>query len=120
MFDRKRLRCRDGAINSQSLGRIVASPTAHRLFISNVQELACALVHCAFRTGIQIENFYRTLRASVAGFGVSGPCGPRAGISSGVLPGNSSGRGGSPGSRIGGEISGCGLPGGASIGGSVG
>jgi hypothetical protein len=58
--------------------------------------------------------------ASVAGFGVSGPLGPRDGISSGVWPGNSSGRGDSPGSRIGGVISGCGLPGGIPGGGSVG
>jgi hypothetical protein len=62
----------------------------------------------------------QTLRASVAGFGAVGPCGPRPGNSSGTLPGNSSGVGDSPGSRIGGEISGCGLPGGDSIGGSVG
>ncbi|QPF92021.1 hypothetical protein IC761_01575 [Bradyrhizobium commune] len=58
--------------------------------------------------------------ASVAGFGVSGPLGPRDGISSGVWPGNSSGRGGEPGSRTGGAMSGCGLPGGMPGGGSVG
>jgi hypothetical protein len=58
--------------------------------------------------------------ASVAGFGVRGPFGPRGGISSGPLPGSSSGRGDSPGSRIGGVISGCGLPGGISGGGSLG
>src|ERR1700722_10773504 len=57
---------------------------------------------------------------SVAGLGAVGPCGPRTGISSGILPGNSSGRGDSPGSRTGGGMSGCGLPGGDSIGGSVG
>ncbi|SEN02036.1 hypothetical protein SAMN05443254_105308 [Bradyrhizobium sp. OK095] len=51
---------------------------------------------------------------------MSGPFGPRDGISSGVCPGNSSGRGDSPGSRTGGEISGCGLPGGIPGGGSVG
>jgi hypothetical protein len=66
------------------------------------------------------SNFDQALRASVAGFGDDGPCGPRPGNSSGTLPGNSSGVGASPGSRIGGEISGCGLPGGDSIGGSVG
>jgi len=54
----------------------------------------------------------------VAGDG--GLCGPRPGISSGILPGNSSGRGGSPGSRTGGGTSGRGLPGGASGGGSAG
>ena len=58
--------------------------------------------------------------ASVAGLGVSGPFGPRDGISSGMRPGNSSGRGDSPGSRTGGVISGCGLPGGIPGGGSVG
>lgn len=58
--------------------------------------------------------------ASVAGFGVRGPLGPRDGISSGMRPGNSSGRGDSPGSCTGGVISGCGLPGGIPGGGSVG
>jgi hypothetical protein len=61
------------------------------------------------------ESFY-----IVAGLGVVGPCGPRSGSSSGMLPGNSSGRGDSPGSRTGGGMSGWGLPGGASCGGSVG
>ncbi|MCS3891408.1 hypothetical protein JEY40_00555 [Bradyrhizobium japonicum] len=51
---------------------------------------------------------------------MSGPFGPRDGISSGTWPGNSSGRGDSPGSRTGGVISGCGLPGGIPGGGSVG
>ena len=51
---------------------------------------------------------------------MSGPLGPRSGISSGILPGSSSGRGGSPGSRIGGGASGFGLPGGIPGGGSVG
>ena len=51
---------------------------------------------------------------------MSGPLGPRPGISSGILPGSSSGRGGSPGSRIGGGASGFGLPGGIPGGGSVG
>lgn len=58
--------------------------------------------------------------ASVAGLGASGPGGPRTGNSSGILPGNSSGRGGSPGSRTGAGTSGLGLPGGSSCGGSVG
>src|SRR5882724_1421255 len=57
---------------------------------------------------------------TVAGLGVFGPLGPRAGNSSGVWPGSSSGRGASPGSRIGGGTSGCGFPGGSSRGGSVG
>lgn len=54
----------------------------------------------------------RAASQSVAGGGPVGPGGPRTGNSSGVLPGNSSGRGGSPGSRTGGGISGLGLPGG--------
>jgi hypothetical protein len=49
-----------------------------------------------------------------------GPVGPRTGTSSGILPGNSSGRGDSPGSCTGGGISGRGLPGGIPGGGSVG
>ena len=57
---------------------------------------------------------------SVAGEGAFGPPGPRTGNSSGICPGNSSGRGGSPGSRIGGGTSGRGSPGGSSCGGSVG
>jgi len=52
--------------------------------------------------------------------GVVGVCGPRTGNSSGVWPGNSSGRCGSPGSCTGGGISGAGFPGGFSGGGSVG
>lgn len=51
---------------------------------------------------------------------MSGPFGPRGGISSGIRPGSSSGRGGEPGSRTGGVISGCGLPGGIPGGGSLG
>jgi hypothetical protein len=58
--------------------------------------------------------------ASVAGYGVRGPCGPRTGNSSGVRPGNSCGCGGAPGSCTGGGISGRGFPGGSSCGGSVG
>src|SRR5712675_1727044 len=54
------------------------------------------------------------------GEGAGGPCGPRTGNSSGLLPGSSSGRGGTPGSRIGGGTSGRGLPGGLSCGGSDG
>jgi hypothetical protein len=54
------------------------------------------------------------------GAGGGGGCGPRTGNSSGLLPGNSSGRGGPPGSRIGGGTSGRGLPGGLSCGGSDG
>jgi len=61
-----------------------------------------------------------TSPASVAGEGVVGPCGPRTGNSSGMLPGSSSGRAGSPGSRAGGGTSGRGFPGGLSGGGSVG
>src|SRR5436305_10784645 len=58
--------------------------------------------------------------ASVAGYGVRGPSGPRAGASSGERPGNSCGCGFGPGSCIGGGISGRGSPGGSSRGGSVG
>jgi hypothetical protein len=58
--------------------------------------------------------------ASAAGEGGPGPPGPRTGSSSGVLPGNSSGRGASPGSCIGGGTSGRGPPGGLSCGGSAG
>ena len=61
-----------------------------------------------------------TGESAVAGLGVVGPAGPRTGNSSGVCPGNSSGRGGPPGSRIGGGTSGRGFPGGLSCGGSVG
>ena len=68
----------------------------------------------------QSRSFLIYCSRSVAGLGVSGPLGPRSGISSGILPGSSSGRGGSPGSRIGGGASGFGLPGGIPGGGSVG
>ena len=61
-----------------------------------------------------------TQAVSVAGLGVVGPSGPRLGISSGIFPGNSSGRGGAPGSRTGGGTSGFGLPGGTPGGGSLG
>jgi hypothetical protein len=50
--------------------------------------------------------FFRKFQMPVAGCGVVGPCGPRAGNSSGVCPGNSSGPSGSPGSCTGGRISG--------------
>jgi hypothetical protein len=60
------------------------------------------------------------LPASVPGGGAIGPFGPRIGSSSGILPGNSSGRDGSPGSCIGVGTSGRGLPGGIPGGGSVG
>ena len=82
-------------------------------------------VHCAFRCILQPQAIASTTgpstdHASVAGLGACGPFGPRGGISSGMRPGNSSGRAGSPGSRIGGVISGLGLPGGMPGGGSVG
>jgi hypothetical protein len=66
------------------------------------------------------EPVCAVIPASVAGEGVRGPFGPRAGNSSGVLPGNSSGCSGSLGSWIGGGTSGRGLPGGLSGCGSVG
>ena len=72
------------------------------------------------RFGSGSEPVCSVIPASVAGEGVRGPSGPRAGNSSGVLPGSSSGCGGSPGSWIGGGTSGRGLPGGLSGGGSVG
>jgi hypothetical protein len=56
----------------------------------------------------------------VAALGVEGPFDPRAGSSSGILPGNSCGGGGAPGSCIGGGTSGRGLPGGSSRGGTFG
>ena len=109
------------------------------VFISAHKNSECGFVHYAFRAGFgpkfhivpcglpnaagsvavcDAAIFCRA--ASVAGDGARGPCGPRNGISSGILPGNSSGRGGSPGSRTGGGTSGRGLPGGASGGGSAG
>jgi hypothetical protein len=59
-------------------------------------------------------------QSAIAGGGAVGPVGPRTGTSSGILPGNSSGRGDSPGSWTGVGISGRGLPGGIPGGGSVG
>jgi hypothetical protein len=53
-------------------------------------------------------------------WGAGGTRGPGIGSSSGVCPGNSSGRGGSPGSCSGGGTSGRGFPGGFSCGGSDG
>jgi hypothetical protein len=123
------------AINEQALGWIVASFKRELVFISDDTKSRCALVHCAFRRSFQIVVLYLSLAAirctlarihlrsgyvpaSVAG--ELGPCGPRTGNSSGVWPGNSSGRGGSPGSCIGGGTSGRGLPGGLSCGGSDG
>jgi hypothetical protein len=41
-------------INSQPLGRIVAGDKRKTLFISIMQWVACAPVHCAFRRGFQI------------------------------------------------------------------
>ena len=94
------------------------------VFISSAQRVRCALVHYVFRRSIRKRarfGFYTVpRRPSVAGLGVAGPCGPRTGNSSGVLPGNSSGGAGSPGSCTGGGTSGRGLPGGSSRGGSVG
>ena len=90
-------------------------------FICSREALQNIAVHYAFRCILQSLGLRRCDNSSsVAGFGVCGPSGPRGGISSGIWPGNSSGRGDSPGSRTGGEISGCGLPGGISGGGVVG
>jgi hypothetical protein len=107
-------------INGESLGRIVADDKTQTLFISFAQQLACAIIHDAFIRGIH-EVLRRPCDImSVAGLGADGPGGPRTGSSSGIWPGNSSGRGDSPGSRTGTGISGRGLPGGLSCGGSVG
>jgi hypothetical protein len=125
------------AINEQALGRIVASFKPELVFISGTAKSESALVHCAFRPSFQIVVLHFSpcgyslhpgaesaskpiFPVSVAGEGVFGPCGPRTGNSSGVRPGNSSGRDGSPGSCMGGGTSGRGLPGGLSCGGSDG
>jgi hypothetical protein len=84
------------------------------MFIAH-SDAACNRLACDWR----VHAWSRGI-ASVAGFGVSGPFGPRDGISSGTRPGNSPGRGGESGSRIGGVMSGCGLPGGIPGGGSAG
>ncbi|UPK35703.1 hypothetical protein IVB18_48575 [Bradyrhizobium sp. 186] len=108
-------------MNSYALGRIVAGEEVAARFISARKSHQNIDVHCAFRGRLQSPHMWSCDGlASVAGFGVSGPFGPRDGISSGMRPGNSSGRGDSPGSRTGGAISGCGLPGGIPAGGSVG
>lgn len=114
-------------MNSYALGRIVAGDAVAARFISARKSRHYGDVHCAFRRRLQSPACDRPLHASscgelasVAGLGVSGPFGPRGGISSGMRPGNSSGRGGEPGSRTGGVISGCGLPGGIPGGGSAG
>jgi hypothetical protein len=107
------------AINGQPLGRIVAG---ERFYF--IPAMSCGRDYSLCIQNIaHSEGCKRRLKlplASIAGFGVVGPCGPRTGNSSGILPGSSSGRAGSPGSRTGGGISGRGLPGGASGGGSVG
>ena len=106
-------------------------------FYSDHTRSQCVLVHCAFRRSFPTELSHCPPRPAMSGFrsggepgrsaipspvgeGAGGPCGPRTGNSSGLLPGSSSGRGGSPGSRCGGGTSGRGLPGGLSCGGSDG
>ena len=124
------------AINRQPLGRIVAAYKCAGPFISAAPAPECTFVHCTFRCLARNGHIVpdgsgpgRTsgsepgkseMPASVAGYGVRGPCGPRTGNSSGARPGNSRGCGGAPGSRTGGGISGRGFPGGSSCGGSVG
>jgi hypothetical protein len=96
------------------------------LFIAHSDDSSKSYFHI-FPCGISAVPEFRpdsepgksAIPASV-GYGVRGPSGPRTGNSSGILPGNSSGRGGSPGSRIGGGTSGRGFPGGRSCGGSDG
>ena len=112
------------------LGRIVAAFKDGLVFILTTESLNASsfiahsedrfqptfhIVRCGF-SGVPGKS---AIPPSV-GEGVRGPCGPRTGNSSGLLPGNSSGRGGSPGSRMGGGTSGRGLPGGLSCGGSDG
>ena len=109
------------AINGQPLGRIVAG---------NLREFAFYFIPamsyrwaCSLRVQTGAANQASYGRGRAIGSRISawfGPCGPRTGNSSGILPGNSSGGGDSPGSRTGGGTSGRGLPGGASCGGSVG
>jgi hypothetical protein len=127
------------AINKQALGRNVAPSKADLVFIYEQVRALLPLfiahsgdhfkpkfyiVPCGilgtpgFRFGS--ERGKSAIPVSVAGEGPRGPSGPRTGSSSGVRPGNSSGRGGSPGSCIGGGTSGRGLPGGLSWGGSDG
>jgi hypothetical protein len=44
------------SINGQSLGRIVAGWKTRTVFISTTQQVACAIVHCAFRRRFQIQS----------------------------------------------------------------
>jgi hypothetical protein len=120
------------------LGRIVAAFKAGPVFILAAESLNASLFIAHLDDRFQ-PNFHIVLRGISAmsefrsgfepgrsaippsvGEGAGGPCGPRTGNSSGLLPGSSSGRGGSPGSRSGGGTSGRGLPGGLSCGGSDG
>jgi hypothetical protein len=95
------------------LGRIVAAFKAGPVFIPTTESLNASSFIAHSVPG-------RSATPSPVGEGAGGPCGPRTGNSSGLLPGSSSGRGGSPGSRSGGGTSGRGLPGGLSCGGSDG
>jgi hypothetical protein len=123
------------AINRQPLGRIVAAYKCADPFIWRRKRLNSYsfIAHSDARLAGYIvpdgsepgrtsgsEPGRSEMPASVAGYGVRGPSGPRTGNSSGVRPGNSCGCGGAPGSCIGGGISGRGFPGGSSCGGSVG
>jgi hypothetical protein len=120
------------------LGRIVAASESGLVFILATQGRNASLfiAHSGDRfqpsfhivpRGISAMSGFRSgaepgrsAIPSPVGEGAGGPCGPRTGNSSGLLPGSSSGRGGSPGSRCGGGTSGRGLPGGLSCGGSDG
>ena len=108
--------------NKQALGRIVAAFKCRFGFILRDIARESAIVHNAFRLlgNCYVAALYRLSSASVAGDGVVGLFGPRTGSSSGIRPGNSSGRGASPGSWIGGGTSGRGPAGGSSGGGSAG
>ena len=89
----------------------MAGDKPERLFISLRQRVACVLVHCAFRTMLQIQSpVVAHSDVSVAGFGDWGPLGPRKGMSGRGLPGGFS---------IGGMVGVPGVAGGIS-GGSIG
>ena len=49
-------------INSQSLGRIVAGDKTQTLFISIAQWFTRAIVHCAFRSALQMKFLHHPLR----------------------------------------------------------
>ncbi len=73
------------AINRYALGRNVAIGGEPAGFISASEAFQNINVHCAFRRTLRLADASSCGKsASVAGFGVSGPFGPRGGISSGT------------------------------------